>query len=155
MTTRSNARFLGIFVGSLMLGHSALVQAVELLHFIEAKDYGRVMAQAGGIKITDEGVVYVTSESKATLLKIVDGNISANSLSPDIFKDSDLGGLDVTADGNLVIANLGSGRVGVVSPDLKAITRFSQDGDDPGELDNPKGVAQFAGVIPILRKSGD
>ena len=66
----------------------------KLLHFIEAKDHARIMANATGIKITDDGVVYVTSESKGTLLKIVDGEIEATSLIPDVFKDSDLGGVE-------------------------------------------------------------
>jgi tetratricopeptide (TPR) repeat protein len=138
---RPRSKVTGFFCLLIMLGLTVPVQAADLLYFIEAKDHARIMSNASGIEITDKGVVYVTSESKATLLKIVGGEIEATSLIPDVFKDSDLGGIDATADGNLVITNVGSGRVGVLGPDLALITRFSQDGDDPGELDKPKDVA--------------
>ena len=91
------------------------------------------MSDASGIEITDDGVVYVASQSKGTLLKITDAEIEAVSLIPDAFKDSDLGGVGATADGNLVVTNIGSCRC--TGPDLALITRFSQDGNDPGELD--------------------
>ena len=138
---RARSKVIGILSLFVLLGHAVSVQADDLLHFIEAKDHAHIMSNASGIEITDKGVVFVTSQSKGTLLKIIDGEIEAISLVPDVFKDSDLGGVAATADGNLVITNVGSGRVGILDPDLALITRFSQDGDDPGELDKPKDVA--------------
>ncbi len=115
--------------------------ALEILHFIEAKDQARVMKDANGIKITDDGVVYVTSEEKGTLLTITDGKIEATSLSPSVFKNPDLGGVDILADGSLVVVNQGSGKVGVLGPDLKLSHLFSQSGSSAGELKKPGPVA--------------
>ena len=116
-------------------------QALEILHFIEAGDHTQVFENASGLKLTDDGVVYVTSQKKGTILKIVDGNIEANSLTPSLFRDSDLGGTEVLPNGNLFIVNEGSGRVAILKPDFKLVTRFSQSGSSPGELDDPKPVA--------------
>jgi DNA-binding beta-propeller fold protein YncE len=117
------------------------VDALDILHFIEARDYARVMEDASGLKITDDGVVYVTSTEKGTLLKITDGKIEAISLSPSPFKDQDLGGLDVLANGQLVIVTEDDGQVGILDPDLKLKTLFSQSGSDAGELNSPGPVA--------------
>ena len=99
----------------LLTGILGQAQAIEVMHFIEAGDYARVMEDAKGLKITDDGVVYVTSEEKGTLLRILDGNIEQISLSPSVFEDPALGGIDVLPDGNLVVINEGSGQVGVSS----------------------------------------
>ena len=99
--------------------------ALEILHFIEAKDHARVVEDASGLKIADDGVVYVTSTEKGTLLKITDGKIEANSLSPSPFKDQDLGGVDVLANGQLVIVTEDDGQVGILDPDLKLKNLFS------------------------------
>ena len=128
---------LAVFLASL----AGQVDALEMLHFIEAKDHADVLEEATGLKITDAGVVYVTSEEKGTLLKIVDGKIEVIKLYPAVFKDSDLGGVDVLANGNLVVVNEGSGQIGIIDPEFKLINLFSQSGGSPGELDDPKPVA--------------
>ena len=117
------------------------VNALEILHFVEAKDHARVMEDANGLKITDDGTVFVSSAEKGTLLKITDGQIEANSLSPSVFKDEDLGGIDLLGNGQLVLVNEDSGQVAIVDPDFKLITRFSQSGSDAGELNAPGPVA--------------
>ena len=117
------------------------VQAIELLYLMESKDQGRVIAKANGLKISDTGEVYVTSEDKGTILKIVDGNIDASSLNPEVFKNKKLGGIDILADGNLVVVNRGSGKVAVMGPDFSPISHFSQSGGSPGELSGPIPVA--------------
>ena len=119
-------------------------QAAELLHFVEAKDYGPVMEDATGVKIADDGVVYVTSEEKGTLLKIIDGNIEAIQLTPDVFKDSDLGGIDLLPDGRLVVVNEGSGQVGILDAELKPLEMFSESGSGAGELDEDAVMAAAA-----------
>jgi hypothetical protein len=72
----------GLIFAVFLAGLAGQVNALEILHFIEGKDHARVMKDATGLKITDAGVVYVTSEEKGTLLKIVDGKVQAISLSP-------------------------------------------------------------------------
>ncbi len=117
------------------------VQALEIVRFIEATDYAPVMEHASGLKLTDDGVIYVTSQEKGTLLKITDGDIKASSLAPPVFEDSDLGGIGVFPNGNLVVVNEGSGSVAILDPLLKPLTRFSQSGRGPGELNDPQPVA--------------
>ena len=132
---------LGIVFTVLLSSLANQVLALEIVHFIEAKDHARIIKNASGLKLTDDGVVYVTSQEKGTILKIVNGHIEARSLTPSVFKDSDLGGIDVLANGNLVVVNEGSGKVAILDQDLKPITRFSQSGSSPGELDDPQAVA--------------
>jgi tetratricopeptide (TPR) repeat protein len=117
------------------------VQALEIVRFIEVTDYTPVMKWASGLKLTDDGVIYVTSQEKGTILKFTDGNIKASSLAPSVFEDSDLGGIEVLPNGNLVVVNEGSGSVAILDPLLKPLTQFSQSGGSPGELDDPKPVA--------------
>ncbi|MCP4389543.1 MAG: 6-bladed beta-propeller, partial [Gammaproteobacteria bacterium] len=131
----------GIFLALLLAGFCVESQALEILHFIEAPDYARVLQKAQGLKITDDGVVYVTSEEQGGLLKIVDGNIESHALSPATFKSSDLGGIDLLPDGRLVIVNQGSGQVGILDSELKSETLFSQSGSSVGELKDPRPVA--------------
>ena len=119
---------------------STSVTALEILHFIEGGKHAEVIAEATGLKITDDGVVYVTSGEKASLLKIVDGKIAAFSLQPDIFTDSDLGGIDSLANGDLVVVNQGSSKVAIIDEQRRLKIRFSQSGGDPGELDKPASV---------------
>lgn len=133
--------FNGLILSVLAICPVKQPQALEILHFIEAKEYSRVMEDATGLKIADDGVVYVTSEEKATLLKITGENIEASSLSPAVFDDSDLGGVGMLADGSLVVVNRGSGQVGVIDAQLQPITLFSQSGSSPGEINSPGAVA--------------
>lgn len=116
-------------------------EALEILHFIEAGKYEREMEDASGLKIADDGVVYVSSQEKATLLKITDGKIEAHGLSPTVFKDSELGDVDVLPDGRLVVVNEDGGQVAILSGGLEAETLFSRGGSDAGELDKPGPLA--------------
>ena len=130
-----------LVVGLLLITTISTVQALEILHFVEAKDYARVMEDATGVKMTDDGIVYVSSAEKSTLLKITDGKIEASSLSPSVFDRGDLGGVDMLADGFLVFINEDRGQVAVTNPQLELVERFSQSGSDAGELDDPGPVA--------------
>jgi len=131
----------GLVLCLLSVAFIGRADALEILHFIEAKDHARVMEDASGLKITDDGVIYVTSTEKGTLLKITDGKIEAIRLSPAPFKDQDLGGIDVLANGQLVIVTEDDGQVGILDPDLKLKHLFSQSGSDAGELNSPGPVA--------------
>jgi len=115
--------------------------ALEIQHFIEGKEYADIIGDATGLKITNDGVVYVTSEDAASLLKIVDGKIAAFNLKPDVFSDSDLGGIDLLSNGNLVVVNRGSSQIAIIDPQRRLKLRFSQSGNDPGELGEPESVA--------------
>ena len=95
------------------------------------------MGDVNGLKISNDGTVFVSSAENGTLLKITDGKIEANSLTPSVFKDEDLGGIDQLDNGQLVLVNEDSGQVAIVDSDLKLITRFSQSGSDAGELKAP------------------
>ncbi len=113
------------------------VDAVEIIHFIEARDHASVMGDASGVKMADDGVVYVTSTELGTLLKITDGKIEANQLSPSVFEDTDLGGVGMLPDGRLVVVNEDSGQVAILDSSLQSKNLFSQSGSDAGELDSP------------------
>jgi tetratricopeptide (TPR) repeat protein len=134
-------RSLGLILAVILSSLAGQVQALEILHYIEAGDYSRVLENASGLKITDDGVVLVSSQEKATLLRIIDGKVAASSLKPSVFRDSDLGGIEVLADGRLVVVNEGSGRITILDAELNKITRFSQSGGNPGELNDPGPVA--------------
>ena len=124
-----------------LLGLSLQASAQELLHFVDDQDYARVLKDAGGLKIAEDGAVYVTSEEGGTLLKIVDGNVEAISLTPEVFRDKDLGGVDLTFDGRLVVVNNGSGQVAIIGDDMQADSLFSESGRSAGELNDPRAVA--------------
>ena len=130
-----------VLIVPILLAISTQAYAQELLHFIDNKDYSRVFKDAGGLKMAEDGTVYVTSEENATLLKIVDGKVEAISLRPDVFKKEDLGGVDLTADGRLVVVNNASGQVAVLDESMQVESLFSESGGGPGELDDPGAVA--------------
>ena len=115
-------RGLQFFLLLILSSLTGQAQALEILHFIEAGDYSRIIEKASGLKITDAGVVYVSSQEKGTILKITDGKIEAHSLTPSVFEDSDLGGIEVLADGNFVVVNQGSARVAIVDSNNLSIT---------------------------------
>ena len=138
---KAQKNFHGLICALFLTAIIGQAQALEILHFIEAKDYSPIMEEARGLKITDDGVVYVTSEERGTLLKIVDGNIEASSLYPSVFRNSSLGGIDLMPDGNLVVVNEGSGQVGILDTNLALRALFSQSGRSPGELNDPGPVA--------------
>ncbi|MCZ6796538.1 MAG: tetratricopeptide repeat protein [Gammaproteobacteria bacterium] len=136
-----NYRSIKIILLTLLFSSSHSLYALEIQQYIEGKDYAEYIKKATGLKITEAGVVYVPSERKGSLLKIVDGKIELLSISPEIFRDSDTGGIDLLKNGNLVIVNEGSAQVGIVTPDLKPVKLFSKSGGDPGEQKKPKPVA--------------
>jgi|GEM_PF-3962872 len=138
---QAHKHILGLAFTLFLAVFCAEIQALEILHFIEAKDYARVMKNANGVKIADDGVVYVTSAEQGTVLKIVDGKIEAIQLAPAVFKKSKLGGIDLLPDGRFVIVNQGSGQVGVLDAGLKLQNLFSQSGSSAGELNAPNPVA--------------
>ena len=111
--------------------------AVEIQHFIDDKKYAGIFADASGLAIRNDGVVYVSSQAKGSLLQIIDGNIESFKLTSGVFKDSDLGGVGILANGNLVVVNEGSGKVAVLDRNREVLKRFARSGDDPGELDGP------------------
>ncbi len=115
--------------------------AIEFQYLIEDKQYARVLGDANGLFITDDGVVYVTSEEKGTLLKIVEGKVETLRLSPGIFKKSDISGIGQLSNGNLVIANEATDQIGIIDSDYSLLNLFSKSGDDPGELDDPGPLA--------------
>ena len=55
-------------VGLLLITMVSTVQALEILHFVEAKDDARVMGDTTGLKMADDGIVCVSSAEKSTLL---------------------------------------------------------------------------------------
>lgn len=124
---------------SIMTMHTA--NSAILLDTVQNKKYEDILEEAQSIRITDEGTIYVTSEEGAVFLTIEGQSISKTSLSPSIFEDTDLAGLSILDNGNYVVVNNDSGKVGVISPDFKLIKRFSDSGSDPGNLDRPNGVA--------------
>ena len=125
----------------LLIATASRVDAVEIIHLVDSRDYARVMGDATGLKMADDGTVYVSSAEKGTLLTIVDGEIEARSLTPKVFKDNDLGGIDVLPNGQLVVVNEDSGQVAVINSELDLIERFAQSGGDAGELNSPGPVA--------------
>jgi len=139
----------------LFLGSSQSLQALELQQFVEGKDYADIIKKASGLKISSAGVVYIPSERKGSLLKVVDGKIELLSLSPELFKDSDLGGIDVLANGNLVVVNEGSGQVAITDANFKPIRLFSKSGGDPGELSSPRPIAVSANNTIYIADTGN
>ena len=131
-------------VNLLLILTSALctpASALEIQQFIDDKEYADVFAEASGLVISNDGVVYVSSQEKGNLLKIVDGKIESFNLTPVVFNDNDLGGIDLLPNGNLVIANEGSAKIAILDSNRDALIQFSQSGSDPGELDDPGPVA--------------
>ena len=97
------------------------LHALEIQQFVEGKEHAKIIKKASGLKISDDGVVYITSESKGSLLRVVEGKVELISLSPELFKSSKLGGIDILRNGNLVIVNRGSGQVGIANAKLKPV----------------------------------
>ena len=139
MTRQTRARLIGLC--SLLILAVGRVDAIEIQQFVEGGEYAGILEEAAGVMIADDGVVYVSSAEKAQLLKITDGRIEANSLTPSVFKDEDLGGVGRFADGRMVVVNEDAGQVAVLGPDLVALSLFSKSGSDAGELNDPGPVA--------------
>ncbi len=116
-------------------------EAIEILQFVEGGDHARILQKANGLTITDDGVVFVSSKEKGSLLKVTDGNVETFSLAPSVFKDTDLGGVAMFPDGRLVVINQDDGQVAVLDADLQPLKLFSQSGSDAGELNDPRSVA--------------
>jgi tetratricopeptide (TPR) repeat protein len=138
------ARFYSWLLFAVLSGLAPGAQALEILHLYEASEYARVLRHANGIKITDGGTVYVSSEENGTLLKLDDDRFEAFSLSPSIFEDPGLGGIDMLADGRLVVVNEESSKLAILGAGQNLETRFSRSGRGPGELGYPRAVAVSA-----------
>jgi len=141
MTIYPKYNSLKVILLVLFFNSSQPLHALEMQQFVEGKDHASIIKKATGLKISNDGVVYITSERKGSLLKVVDGKVVLISLSPELFKDSDLGGIDILPNGNLVIVNEGSGQVGIADSRFKLIKLFSKSGGDPGEVKKPGPVA--------------
>jgi tetratricopeptide (TPR) repeat protein/sugar lactone lactonase YvrE len=139
-----NCSSLKVILLILFCGSIQTLHAIEIQQFVEGKEHAKIIKKASGLKISDDGVVYIPSERKASLLKVVDGKVELISLSPELFKGSKLGGIDILRNGNLVIVNRSSGQVGIADAKLKPVKVFSKSGGDPGELRSPKSVAVSA-----------
>lgn len=129
---------------AVLTGLAPRAQALEILQLYDAPEYAQVLRQANGIKITEAGAIYVSSEENGTLLKLDDGKVESSSLSPSIFEDTGLGGIDTLADGRIVVVNEDSGRVAILGPRQALETLFSRSGRGPGELGYPRAVAASA-----------
>ena len=118
------------------------VQAQKLIHYIPGEDSAPFIEDATGLKMTDSGQLLISSSRKGTLLLLEDGKFRQIKITPEIFKDSDLAGIDQLADGRLVIANSDSNQIAVVDATAEQlISRFSKGGNDAGEIDNARGLA--------------
>ena len=80
------------------------VQAIEIIHFVEAKDHARIMGKVNGLKMADDGTVYLTSTEQGSLLRIRDGAIEAYHLSPSVFLDADTRTMIAAGDPNQLLA---------------------------------------------------
>ncbi len=125
----------------LCIGLAVPAQAQELVRSIAGGDYAAFISEAGAVKLTDDGIIYVSSQRQGTLLRIGDSRIEAFSLWPSVFADARLGGIDLLADGSLVVVNEGSGQVGVFNYALEPRRLFARSGADAGELKRPGPVA--------------
>ncbi len=125
----------------LCFGLAGIAEAQELLRSVADGDYAAVMGEAVSVKLTDDGVLYVSSQQQGTLLRIGDARTEIFPLWPSVFPDADLGGVDLLADGSLVVVNQGSGQVGVFDYALDPKTLFARTGDEAGELKRPGPVA--------------
>lgn len=124
------------------------VEAQTLELVLQDKNSTAFLAKAGGLKITNDGKVMVTSTKSATLLLQDKEGFKSISLSPAIFKGKKLSGIDQMPDGSLVIANQGKGRIAITRLPLdKAKIIFAKSGDDAGELNDPQDL-----VVSINRK---
>lgn len=126
-----------LLTGLLLLLLCMRAQAVEILQLIDSAEHAEILQEATGLKITDAGIVYVSSAENGSLLRIAGDRIDNISLVPAVFEDEDLGGVDVFGDGRVVVVNEDSGQVAILDPELQLLNRFSRSGDDPGELDDP------------------
>ena len=131
------SRLPAFFTCLALFAMSGPARAIELVHFVEAKDYERVMGDVSGLHMADDGTVYLTSTEQGTLLKVIDGKIEAHKLAPSVFSDTDLGGVEQMADGRLVVINEDGGQVAIVDKKLQPQRLFAKSGGDPGELDSP------------------
>jgi tetratricopeptide (TPR) repeat protein/DNA-binding beta-propeller fold protein YncE len=139
----------------LICGSIQTLHALEIQQFVEGKEHAKIIKKASGLKISDDGVVYITSERKGSLLRVVEGKVELISLSPELFKSSKLGGIDILRNGNLVIVNRGSGQVGIANAKLKPVKVFSKSGGDPGELSSPKPIAVSANNRIFVADTGN
>ncbi len=142
MDVRARLQFwAGILCLCLCISLAAPARGQDLLRSVVDVDFAAIIGEAGAVKLTDDGVIYVSSQREGTLLRIGESRIETFSLWPSVFVDADLGGIDLLADGSLVVVNEGSGQVGIFDYAIKPRTLFSRTGDEAGELKRPGPVA--------------
>jgi tetratricopeptide (TPR) repeat protein len=127
-----------------LAGFASEARALEILHLYQASEYARALGQANGLKITADGVVYVSSEANGSLLKFDGDKVDTVSLSPSIFEDKGLAGIDTLADGRLVVLNEASSKIAILGPQFNPDRIFSRSGRGPGEIGYPRAVAASA-----------
>lgn len=116
-------------------------RALEILHLYQSPEYAQALRQANGLKITDDGSVYVSTQDKGRLLKFDGDRIESVGLSPSIFEETGLAGIDTLADGRLVVVNEDSSKLAILGSRLNLDRLFSRSGRGPGELGYPRAVA--------------
>ncbi len=141
MAVKARLKYWAGAVVWLCTGLGAPAQAQELLRSVTGGDHAAIMGEAVSVRLTDDGIVYVSTQSQGTLLRIGDTRTEAFRLWPTVFADSDLGGVDLLADGSLVVVNEGSGQVGILDYAIEPRTLFARSGGEAGELRRPGPVA--------------
>ena len=134
-------RFYSCLLFLVLASFASGARALEILQLYQQPEYAQALRQANGLKITGAGVVYVSSEENGTLLKLDEGRVESYSLTPSVFEEKGLAGVDTLADGRLVVVNEESSRVAILGPRLSLDRLFSQSGRGPGELGYPRAVA--------------
>ncbi len=131
-----------LLLTALLFVFSGNLFALQLTQFIQDKDSADFLEDAQGLLMTSDGKLLVTSTRKGSLLTLQGDKFNYTKLNPDIFKESDLAGIDQMADGSLVIANSDSSKIAITNETATTLSRrFSKSGGDAGEI---KGVRELA-----------
>ncbi len=121
---------------------SVSAPAQKLTHYITDSSAADYIKKATGLKITNSGQILVTSSKKGTLLVLENDKFNKIALKPDIFGDTDLAGLDLLDNGQLVIINSDSNKIAITNHSASQLIRtFANSGDDPGQIKAAEGVA--------------
>lgn len=128
-------------IAIILLGLGIPLHAQTLTHSIQVESVKKFLTQAEGLKLTDDGQLWISSSHQGAVLVYDKADFNTIFLSPGIFKDTDVSGIDQLDDGRVVIANEGSGQVAVLKESFtEAIKVFAQSGGDAGELNEPRAL---------------
>ena len=131
-----------ILVSALLLAACLGAQAQKLEVVIQDKTLEDQIEEAGGLAVTRDGIVLVTSQDGGLLLRQDGEGFKSHSMTPEIFQDGDITGVAEMADGRLVFSNEGSSNITITDAAASKLVRsFSKSGGDAGELDDPKSIA--------------